>query len=63
VRKLTAKELKRKLRAAGWKFEEGAEHTLATHKGKPGVQIPITRGSGDIPTGTLARILKQAGLK
>jgi len=60
---LTAKELKRKLKAAGWKLTEGGSHTIAIHPNKPGVQIPITRGSGEIPTGTLHQILKDAGLK
>ena len=60
---MTRKELLRKLAAAGWKFEEGGNHTLATHPDKPGTKIPIHRHNYDIPTGTLNSILKAAGLK
>ena len=60
---MTAKELKRKLTAEGWTITEGGNHSQATHPDKPGVKIPINRGSGDIPTGTLDKILKAAGLK
>lgn len=60
---MTAKELKRKLIAAGWKITEGGSHSLATHPGKPGVKVPIHRHNGDIPAGTLSSILKITGLK
>jgi predicted RNA binding protein YcfA (HicA-like mRNA interferase family) len=60
---MTAKELKQKLKAAGWKFGEGTRHTYATHPNHPGVKILITRGTGEIPAGTLDKILKDAGLK
>jgi len=60
---MTAKELKRKLKAAGWTIKEGGNHQLATHPDKPGVQVPIHRHTGDIPTGTLHSILKATGLK
>ena len=60
---MTAKELKRKLIANGWKIEQGTRHELATHPDKPGVQIAIHRHTGDIPAGTLNKILKDAGLK
>ncbi|MCL1791756.1 MAG: type II toxin-antitoxin system HicA family toxin [Peptococcaceae bacterium] len=60
---MTAKELKRKLKAAGWQLHEGAKHTLATNPDFPGVKITIPRGSGQIPKGTLDSILKAAGLK
>lgn len=60
---MTPKELIKKLTAEGWTITEGAKHKQATHPDKPGVKIPITRGSGDIPPGTLHRILKDAGLK
>ena len=59
---MTAKELKRKLIAAGWIITEGSNHSLAHHPDKPGIQIPIHRHTGDIPTGTLHKILKDAGL-
>jgi predicted RNA binding protein YcfA (HicA-like mRNA interferase family) len=60
---MTAKEFKRKIKAKGWKITEGSRHELATHPDKPGVQIAIHRHTGDIPTGTLKKMLKDAGLK
>ncbi|MCL1872559.1 MAG: type II toxin-antitoxin system HicA family toxin [Clostridiales bacterium] len=60
---MTAEELKRKLKVAGWVIEEGTRHSLASHPDRPGVKIPIHRHKGDIPTGTLQSILKAAGLK
>jgi predicted RNA binding protein YcfA (HicA-like mRNA interferase family) len=60
---MTAKELKQKLIAAGWIITEGGRHQLATHPDKPGVLLPIHRHTGDIPAGTLNKILKDAGLK
>jgi predicted RNA binding protein YcfA (HicA-like mRNA interferase family) len=60
---MTAKELKRKLIAAGWTITEGKRHQLATHPNKPGLQVAIHRHRGDIPTGTLNKILKKTGLK
>ena len=60
---MTAKELKRKLIAAGWTITEGSNHSLATHPDKPGVQVPIHRHTGDIPSGTLHKILRDTGLK
>ena len=60
---MTAKELKRKLIANGWNISQGSNHELAMHPDKPGILIPIHRHAGDIPTGTLNKILKAAGLK
>ncbi|MDR1246919.1 MAG: type II toxin-antitoxin system HicA family toxin [Clostridiales Family XIII bacterium] len=60
---MTAKELKRKLIAAGWVITEGGNHSLATHPCKPGVQVPIHRHAGDIPTGTLHKIMKDTDMK
>ena len=60
---MTAKELKRKLVAAGWTITEGTNHSVVTHPGKPGRKIPIHRHTGDIPAGTLNKILKDTGLK
>ncbi|MDR1439082.1 MAG: type II toxin-antitoxin system HicA family toxin [Clostridiales bacterium] len=60
---MTANELKRKLVAAGWVITQGGRHELATHPEKPGIQVPIHRHVGDIPTGTLNKILKDTGLK
>ena len=60
---MTAKELKRKLIAAGWKLKQGSNHEIAFHPDNPSVQIPIHRHTGDIPAGTLNNILKKTGLK
>lgn len=60
---MTAKEFKRKLKANGWKITQGSLNELATHPDKPDVQIAIHRHTGDIPTGTLNKMLKDAGLK
>jgi len=60
---MKAKELKRLLINNGWTNTEGSKHNQATHPDKPGVKIPISRSSGDIPKGTLDNILKAAGLK
>lgn len=60
---MTAKELKKKLRAQGWIIEQGRRHELATHPNKPEVQVAIHRHTGDIPAGTLNKILKDTGLK
>jgi len=60
---MTAKELKRKLIAAGWTISEGSNHSLATNPDKPGVKIAIHRHTGDIPTGTLHKILKDTELE
>lgn len=57
------KEVKKKLKAAGWTFEEGGNHEKAVSPdGK--IKIPIGRHqTQDIPTGTLAEIEKQSGIK
>ena len=60
---MTAKELKRMLIANGWIISQGTKHEQATHPDKPDTLIPIHRHTGDIPTGTLHKILKDAGLK
>ena len=59
---MTAKELKRKLQAEGWIIIQGSRHELAIHKNKPGLKVPIHRHKGDIPKGTLDKILKDTGL-
>jgi len=65
VREMTAKEYKQKLKNVDkkWYFVQGTRHEMAIHPDKPGLQIPIQRGTGEIPTGTLNKMLKDAGLK
>jgi len=60
---MTAKELKRKLRAAGWIVTEGSKHTKVTHPDKPGIYTTIPRHTKDIAKGTLDEILNVTGLK
>jgi predicted RNA binding protein YcfA (HicA-like mRNA interferase family) len=60
---MTAKELKRKLIAAGWQLKQGGSHEIAKHPDKPGVKVSIHRHTRDIPTGTLNKILRDTGLK
>jgi len=60
---MTAKEYKRLIKANGWIISQGKRHEQATHPDKPGVKIPIHRHKGDIPKGTLERMLKDAELK
>jgi len=60
---VTAKEFKRKILADGWVITQGKRHELAKHPDKPGIKIEIHRHTGDIPTGTLNKMLKDAGLK
>ncbi|MCL2169664.1 MAG: type II toxin-antitoxin system HicA family toxin [Defluviitaleaceae bacterium] len=60
---MTAKEFKRKIKSEGWIIVQGKRHELAHHPDKPGVVIAIHRHTGDIPTGTLNKMLKDAGLK
>ena len=52
---MTADEIKKRLRKAGWWFEPGAKHDLACNADG--------RHKGDIPIGTAQKILKEAGLK
>jgi len=63
VRELTAKEFKRKIKPLGWIIKQGKRHEHAIHPDKPDVIIPIHRHTGDIPKGTLEKMLKEAGLK
>jgi len=46
-----------------WYFIDGTRHEMAAHPNKPGLLIPIQRGTGEIPNGTLNKMLKDAGLK
>jgi len=60
---MTAKEFKRKVVANGWIIKQGTRHEYAVHTDYPGVKIFIHRHTGDIPTGTLNKMLKDAKLK
>jgi len=60
---MTAKELKKKLIAAGWLFEEGSKHTQIYHPSNPSVRYSLHRHTKDIPKGTLEKLLRDTGLK
>ena len=59
---MTASEIKKLLKKAGFEIIAGAKHDKAIHKAT-GKMIAIPRHKGDIPTGTAHNILKEAGLK
>jgi len=60
---MKVKELLKLLKDDGWlEKDQKGSHLQLIHSSKPGkVTVPIHKG--DIPTGTLHAILKQAGLK
>ena len=59
---MTAREVLKKLKAAGWSFREGKKHTTAISP--DGTKTTrIWRHTKDIPEGTLAAIEKQSGMK
>ena len=59
---MTAREVIKKLREAGWALHEGGSHTIAVSPdGKRKTQIH--RHTGDIPPGTLKAIERQSGIK
>jgi predicted RNA binding protein YcfA (HicA-like mRNA interferase family) len=56
-------ELQRKLEKEGWYIERTGKHHVYIHPDKPGA-IPVGKHkSEEVPTGTLNKILKLAGLK
>ena len=62
--RVTATELLRALRRAGWvDFRQTGSHLHLTHPDKPGVLVTVARHAGyTLPLGTLNEILKRAGL-
>ena len=59
---MTANEIIKLLKKAGYEIIAGAKHDKAIHK-ETGKVITIPRHKGDIPVGTAHNILKAAGLK
>ena len=62
---MTAKELEKKIKAAGYQFERmnSGSHKQYKHPDREKlISIPF-HGSKDLKPGTLNQILKQAGLK
>jgi predicted RNA binding protein YcfA (HicA-like mRNA interferase family) len=61
---MTYAELERMLRKAGWKKNEEGRHPKMYHPDKPGIHIPFSHHkTQEVATGTLDKILKDAGLK
>jgi predicted RNA binding protein YcfA (HicA-like mRNA interferase family) len=57
---MTEREILKLLKNADWEITEGKKHHKALKDNK---MIPIPKHPGDIPTGTVNKILKLAGLK
>jgi predicted RNA binding protein YcfA (HicA-like mRNA interferase family) len=59
---LTAREIIRKIEAAGWRFlRQKGSHRVYIHDSMPGlIIVPVHKG--DLPYGTERKILKDAGL-
>ena len=60
---MTAREILKILRKDGWyEVNQEGSHLQLKHPSKPG-KITVPKHTGDIASGTLKRIFKQAGLK
>ncbi len=60
---MKVRELVKLIERDGWVFtRQSASHKIYKHETKKGIVVVPEHG-GDIPTGTLKAILKQAGLK
>lgn len=57
---LTKRELEKLLKEAGFEIDRQGKHEIWSN-GE--VKIPIPRHAGDIPKGTVSKILKDAGIK
>ena len=58
---MTKKEVEKLLKEAGFIKKSGGKHDIWIKSGFP--PIPVPRHKGDIPFGTLKKILKNAGLE
>jgi len=58
---MTAKEVMKRLKKAGWTFEEGGNHTIARSSDGTKKTV-IHRHNGDIAIGTLRAIERQTGV-
>jgi predicted RNA binding protein YcfA (HicA-like mRNA interferase family) len=58
---MTAKELLRKLKKAGWTFQEGRRHTIAAGPDGTGRML-IHRHAGAVPVGTLKAVERETGI-
>jgi len=63
MQRMTAKECIKLLAADGWfEVSQSGSHKKLRHNSKPGVVV-VPMHDNDLATGTLAKILKTAGLK
>ena len=62
--RVTGPELVRALLRAGWvRQRKTGSHAHLTHPNRPGVLVTVAEHAGQpVPIGTLAAVLKQAGL-
>lgn len=61
---MTAKEIVKRLKAAGWiKLRSDGSHIQFGHPDKPGARVTVAMHGGDVHPKTLARIERQSGLK
>ncbi len=58
---MNKRELEKLLRKAGFTKKSGGRHDIWIRDGFP--PIPVPRHKGDIPTGTVEKILKFAGIR
>lgn len=57
------RDLIKKLEADGWRqVRQRGSHRVLRHGSKPGIVVVAGKPGNDVPTGTLAAILKQAGI-
>jgi predicted RNA binding protein YcfA (HicA-like mRNA interferase family) len=48
----------------GWQFQrQRGSHRIYRHQDNPGIVTVAGKPGGDVPAGTLANILRQAGLR
>ena len=59
---MTAKEVIKKLKQAGWTCHEDGRHTKVTSP-DGSITTVVWRHKGDIPAGTLAAIQRQTGVR
>ena len=57
---MTKLDLEKLLKEAGFELERQGKHEIWSN-GE--IKIPVPRHAGDIPKGTVSRILKDAGIK
>jgi predicted RNA binding protein YcfA (HicA-like mRNA interferase family) len=59
---MSGKELVKRMEKAGWVLDRVSSSHHIMKKGNGTISVPV-HGNRDLPTGTLYKILKEAGLK